>query len=174
LARLLALQLLYQFHYAVRRFTSLERIVEDSKESNYEALEARSRGWHEAAHDIAPWLNYFWAALLRAYMAFEESVGAIERGRGAHGGRVRSESLKRQPPSCISEIEEACPGISRDMVRAVLRAMKAEVVIVPKGKGRGARWSQVGAGWKASCDIGSRCLATLCRKLGRVSRGCPY
>jgi Fic family protein len=145
MARLLTLQLLYHFDYVVGRFISLERIFEESKESYYETLEASSQGWHEGAHDIAPWLNYFWGALLRAYKAFEERVGTIERGRGAKGDRVRTEILKRQLPFSISEIEEACPGVSRDMVRVVLRAMKAEGLIAPTGKGRGAKWSRVQA-----------------------------
>ncbi|MBG7620999.1 Fic family protein [Herbaspirillum sp. AP02] len=140
MARLLTLQLLYHFDYAVGRFISLERIFEESKESYYETLEASSQHWHDAAHNIAPWLNYFWGALLRAYKEFEERVGAIERGRGAKGGRVRVEILRRQLPFSISEIEEACPGVSRDMVRVVLRAVKAEGLIEPNGKGRGAKW----------------------------------
>jgi DNA-binding HxlR family transcriptional regulator len=45
-------------------------------------------------------------------------------------------------PFSISEIEEACPGISRDMVRVILRAMKAEGLIQPTGKGRAAKWVQ--------------------------------
>ena len=144
MARLLTLQLLYHFDYAVGRFISLERIFEESKESYYETLEISSQGWHEAAHNIAPWLNYFWGALLRAYKEFEDRVGTIERGRGAKGDRVRSEILKRQLPFSISEIEEACPGISRDMVRVILRAMKTEGLIAPTGKGRAAKWKQTG------------------------------
>ncbi|MES2832062.1 MAG: Fic family protein [Pseudomonadota bacterium] len=140
MARLLTLQLLYHFDYAVGRFISLERIFEESKESYYETLEASSQGWHEAAHDIAPWLDYFWGALLRAYKEFEARVGTIERGRGAKGDRVRAEIHKRNLPFSISEIEEACPGVSRDMVRLVLRAMKGEGLIAPTGKGRGAKW----------------------------------
>ncbi len=142
MARLLTLQLLYHFDYAVGRFISLERIFEESKESYYETLEASSQGWHEGEHNIAPWLDYFWGALLRAYKEFEERVGTIERGRGAKGDRVRAEILKRHLPFSISEIEEACPGISRDMVRVVLRAMKAEGLITPTGKGRSAKWEQ--------------------------------
>lgn len=140
MARLLTLQLLYHFDYTVGRFISLERIFEESKESYYETLEASSQNWHEAAHDISPWLNYFWGALLRAYKEFEERVGTIERGRGAKGDRVRAEILKRNLPFSISEIEEACPGVSRDMVRLVLRAIKAEGLIAPTGKGRGTKW----------------------------------
>ena len=140
MARLVTLQLLYHFDHAVGRYISLERIFEESKESYYETLEASSQGWHEAAHDTAPWLDYFWGALLRAYKEFEERVGTFERGRGNKGERVRAQVLKRTLPFSISEIEEACPGVSRDMVRVVLRAMKAEGLIASTGKGRGAKW----------------------------------
>lgn len=144
MARLLTLQLLFHFDCAACRFISLERIFEESKESYYETLEASSQGWHEAAHDIAPWLDCFWGALLRAYKEFEKRVGAIERGRGAKGDRVRAEILQRNRRFSISEIEEACPGVSRDTVRLVLRAMKAEGLIAPTGKGRGAKWIGLG------------------------------
>ena len=143
MSRLLTMQLLYHFGYAAGRVISLERIFEESKESYYETLEASSQGWHEARHDTAPWLQYFWGALLRAYKEFEERVGTVSRGRGAKGDRVRAEILKRQLPFSISDIEQACPGVSRDMVRVVLRAMKAEGLITPSGKGRGATWSTV-------------------------------
>ena len=56
---------------------------------------------------------------------------------------MRAEILKRNLPFSISEIEEACPGVSRDMVRVVLRAMKAEGLITPTGKGRAAKWEQI-------------------------------
>ncbi len=142
MARLLTLQLLYHFDYVVGRFISLERIFEESKESYYETLEASSQAWHDNTHNIAPWLDYFWGALLRAYKEFEERVGTIVRGRGAKGDRVRAEILKRQLPFSIAEIEETCPGISLDMVRVVLRAMKNEGLICPNGKGRSAKWQQ--------------------------------
>ena len=125
-------------------FIGLVCVFEESKESNYETMEASSQGWHEVSCDIAPWLHYFWGEQMCDYKEFEERVGTIERGRGAKGDRVRSEILKRQLPFSISEIEEACPGISRDMVRVILRAMKAEGVIAPTGKGRAAKWKQTG------------------------------
>ncbi len=141
MSRLLTLLLLYQFDYVVGRYISLERIFEESKEGYYETLEASSQGWHEGRHNVKPWLDYFWGVLLRAYKEFEERVGTIEQGRGSKGDRVRAEVLKRTKPFSISEIEAACPGISRDMVRVVLRAMKKEGLIESTGKGRGAKWT---------------------------------
>ena len=137
MSRLLTLLLLYHFDYEVGRYISLERIFEETKESYYETLEASSQGWHQGQHDVKPWLDYFWGALLRAYREFEERVGTIERGRGSKGDRVRTEVLGRTLPFSISEIEEACPGVSRDMVRLVLRAMKSEGLIESTGKGEG-------------------------------------
>ncbi|MCU1736423.1 MULTISPECIES: Fic family protein [Pseudomonas] len=145
MSRLLTLLLLYHFDYAVGRYISLERIFEETKEGYYETLEASSQGWHEGRHDVKPWLDYFWSALLRAFREFEERVGTIDRGR-TKGGRVRSDVLARSLPFSISEIEEGCPGVSRDMVRLVLRAMKSEGLIESTGKGRSAKWKRVPSG----------------------------
>ncbi|UZJ60896.1 Fic family protein [Pseudomonas sp. KU26590] len=142
-ARLLTLLLLYQLDYSVGRFISIERIFEDSKESYYRTLETSSQGWHEGEHDVQPWLNYFWGALLRAYKEFEVRVGTIDylpRGKSA---RVRAEALKRTGLFSISEIEKSCPGVSRDTVRLVLRSLKAGGLIEPTGKGRNAKWKKL-------------------------------
>jgi DNA-binding GntR family transcriptional regulator len=49
-------------------------------------------------------------------------------------------ALKRILPFSITELEEACPGVSRDTVRMVLRSLKAEGLIESTGKGRSAKW----------------------------------
>jgi len=139
-ARLLSLMLLYHFKVEVGRYISLERIIEDTKETYYETLETSSQGWHEGHHDVMPWLNYFWGVLIRAYREFEERVGAVRRGRGAKTEQVRLAVLARSQPFAISEIEAECAGVSRDMVRHVLRKMKDEGLIEPRGRGRGAKW----------------------------------
>lgn len=64
--------------------------------------------------------GYTGTALLRTYKEFEERVGAKERGRRATGDRVRAEIMKCHLLFSISELENACPGISRDIVRVVL------------------------------------------------------
>lgn len=149
ISRLLTLMLLYQHDYQVGRYISLERVIEDSKETYYESLEASSQGWHEGRHDVMPWLNYFWGVLLRAYREFEDRVGEVREGRGAKTEQVRLAVLAKQAPFAISDIEAECAGVSRDMVRHVLRQMKAEELIRPIGRGRGAKWvlvEKAGAG----------------------------
>jgi Fic family protein len=142
IARLLTLLLLYQQNYRVGRYVSLERIVEQSKQTYYEALERSSQGWHDDRHDAHPSLSYFWGVLIRAYGEFEDRVETL---KGSKTEQVRDAVLRRLTPFSISDIESDCPGISRDMVRHVLRQMKSEGSIAPTGKGRGAKWQRVGA-----------------------------
>ena len=140
IARLLTLMLLYQHDYQVGRYISLERIMEESKESYYATLEASSRHWHDATHDVSPWLEYFWGVLLRAYREFEERVHVVRDGHGAKTEQIRLAVLRRGQPFSISEIEQECAGVSRDMVRHVLRQMRDEGLIESTGVGRGAKW----------------------------------
>lgn len=143
-SRLLTLLLLYRFDFQVGRYISLERIFEESKETYYETLEKSSQGWHEGKHDVMPWLNYFWGVLLRAYGEFEERVGTVKDGRGNKTEQVRLAVGRRTMPFAISDIESDCHGISRDMIRLVLRQMRDKGEITSTGKGRGAKWVKKG------------------------------
>ena len=71
-SRLLTLLALYHHGHNVGRYISLERIVEQSKESYYEALQTSSVGWHDGSHDIMPWFDYFLSTIHTAYREFEE------------------------------------------------------------------------------------------------------
>ncbi len=141
-ARLATLLLLYRHGYSVGRYISLERIFEESKESYYDTLERSSQGWHEGAHDPHPWLDYFWGALLRAYREFEDRVSVLSSGRGSKSELVRDAIHRRIGPFAISDIERDCPGVSRELVRLVLRQMRDEGALVLEGRGRGAKWKK--------------------------------
>lgn len=138
--RLLSLMLLYRSGFEVGRYISLERIIEESRETYYEALERSSQGWHDDAHNPNPWLGYFWGMLIRAYREFEERVGSIRTGRGAKGDLVEAAIARQTGPFSISEIEAQSPGVTRDWVRLVLRRLRDEGKIRVTGRGRGAKW----------------------------------
>ncbi len=144
MARLLTFLLLYHFDYRVGRFISLERLFEESRESYYETLEKSSKEWHEAKDDVKALLNYFWGILLRAYREFEERVGTVTTGRGSKTEQIRLAVQRRIGPFAISDIEADCQGISRDMVRLVLRKLRDEGAILRQGKGRGTKWIRKG------------------------------
>ena len=142
-ARLLSLMLLYQAGYEVGRYISLERVIEQSKKTYYETLEASSQGWHEGRHDVMPWLDYFWGMLLRAYSEFEERLErATAGGFGTKAERVRAAVLRRNAPFRLTEIHDECEGISRETVRNVLRHMREQGLVTVSGTGRGAQWQR--------------------------------
>jgi Fic family protein len=140
MSRLITLLLLYHADFQVGRYISLERIVEESKATYYEALKASSQDWHQGKHDPNPWINYFWGVLLRAYSEFEERVGEIRSKKLSKTEQIRMAVERKVGPFAISEIEEECPHISRDMIKLVLRDLRDAGAIAIKGKGRGAKW----------------------------------
>lgn len=142
MARLLTLLLLYQAGYGVGRYISLEKIVEDSKESYYEALGRSSQDWHEGQHDLEPWTQYLLGTLIAAYREFEARVGTLSSARGAKTGMVL-EAFERLPASFrLVDLERACPTVTRDMIRVVLNRLKSEGRVEAIGRGAGAHWKK--------------------------------
>lgn len=139
-ARLLTLLLLYQSGHELGRYISLERIFEESKETYYETLNMSSQGWHQGEHDVFPWMTYFWGVLIRAYKEFEERVGTITSGKGKKTEQIIMAVKRRIKPFAISQIENDCPGISRDWIRMVLNKLRNEGKIELQGRGRAAKW----------------------------------
>lgn len=143
-SRLLTLLALYHHGYEVGRYISLERIIEQSKETYYEALQKSSKGWHEIKHDISPWLHYFWGTINSAYKEFEQRAGSVKSPKGAKTEIVIQTISNQQGEFSRSDIEQLCPGISRDMIRLVFRQLKKEKKITCLGKGQSAKWRRIG------------------------------
>ena len=142
-SRLLTLFLLYKLGHRVGRYISLERVVEQSKETYYEALERSSTSWHEGRHDPHPWLNYFWGVLLKAYGEFTDRVGTLNRGPGGKSAQVRAAVEQMTRPFALSDLQVECPGVSLPTIKRELQAMRSEGLVMLEGRGRGARWSRI-------------------------------
>jgi Fic family protein len=147
LARLIALLLLYQHGYEVGRYVSLERIIEQTKQSYYDTLYVSSQGWHESRHDVLPWTEYFLATLLAAYDEFESRFGKVGKGYGSKTDMILNAVEGFIADFSITDVEKACPKVSRDMIRHVLGQLREAGVIMPVGKGRGAKWRNAQPKW---------------------------
>lgn len=142
--RLVTLLLLYHHGFEVGRYVSLERIVEERRDGYYESLERSSAGWHDDAHDARPWLDYFLGVLIAAYDEFEERVEAVRTGPGGTKTEmVRRAAMRRVAPFRISDIERELPSVSRELIRNVLKQLRADGVLVLRGRGRGSRYEPV-------------------------------
>jgi Fic family protein len=141
MARLLSLLLLYQAGFEVGRFISLELIVEETKQGYYDSLYTSSQGWHEGAHNLLPWTEYFLGVvLLTAYREFERRVGTLTTARGAKTAMVL-DAIARLPDGFkMVDLERACPNVTREMIRVVLNRLKKEKKIHCRGFGAAAVW----------------------------------
>jgi Fic family protein len=143
-SRLLTVLLLHKSGYEVGRYISLERLIEQSKETYYEALQLSSKGWHEGSHRLKPWWEYFLGILIGAYREFEKRVGTIAQARGAKTALIE-QAVDRLPSAFgISDLERACPSVSRDMIRVVLNRLRKEGKLACRGTGRNALWEKRG------------------------------
>jgi len=143
MARLITLLLLYRNGYEVGRYISLERVIEQTKESYYETLQKSSQGWHKGKHDALPWVEYALSTILAAYKEFESRFAGVSKGRGSKTAIVMNAIDSIVGDFSVSDLEKACPDVSVDMIRHVLKKLKKNDRISSLGKGRFARWRKV-------------------------------
>lgn len=140
MARLLTVLALYHQGYEVGRYISLERLIEQTKESYYETLYRASQGWHEDEHDPIPWIGYWLGTLLAAYREMEGRIGDLSTSHGTKTDIVVTAVDRMLGSFSLSELKAACPTVSHDWVKAVIEQLKKEGKLELIGRGRGARW----------------------------------
>ena len=149
-SRLLLLLQCYHLGFEAGRYISLERLIEENKDRYYETLELSSQGWHEGKYNPWHYINYVMSIKKMAYRDFVERVGEIKAPRGEKREMVVAginQLLSRAKGEFkISELEQVCHGVSRDMVRYVLRAQQELKLISCSGRGSGAMWSRANGG----------------------------
>jgi Fic family protein len=137
MSRLLTLLLLYHAGHEVGRFVSLEKLVEESKETYYESLGKSTVGWDEGRHDIWPWLNYFLGILNAAYKQFEPRAGNLISGRGAKAERIKQFVRSRASDIfTLDDVHRALPDVSREHIRDELRKLRDADIVESPGRGR--------------------------------------
>lgn len=145
-SRLLWLLQSHHLGYEVGKYVSLERLVEQNKARYYETLEQSSQGWHEGKHNPWPYIDYVLSIMKAAYRDLVERVGEVQAPRGEKRQTVVDgiNTLLARPKGkfTIRELEQLCPGVSRGMVRHVLREQQELGLVDCSGRGAGATWSR--------------------------------
>lgn len=142
-SRLLMLLQCYHAGYEVGRYISLERLIEQNKERYYETLEQSSRGWHQGKHNPWPYINYLLWIFKEAYKEFEQRVGETGSKKGAKTEQVINSINKISGDFSVADLQRENPGVSVDMIRKVLKDLRANKVIECLGRGPSARWRKI-------------------------------
>ena len=120
MSRLLTLLLLYRSGYIVGKYISIEKLISDTKETYYEALQASSYNWHEGTNDYAPFATYLLGVLVAAYRDFESRIELLTTKGLSKPDRVREIVKNHLGKITKSEIVAQCPDISQITVQRAL------------------------------------------------------
>jgi Fic family protein len=139
-SRLLLLLQCYHLGFEVGRYISLERLIEQNKERYYETLEQSSHGWHEGKHDPWPYINFILFIIKMAYREFEDRLGRLGTPKGEKTALVLRAVDRAQGAFRIAELQNKCPNVSVDMIRRVLKDLRAKNQVECLGRGQNAQW----------------------------------
>ena len=136
MSRLLTLLLLYRSGYFVGKYISIERLIADSKESYYDALQASSIEWHEGRNDYLPFVRYMLGVIIAAYREFASRVDILITKGLSKPNRVREIIRQNTGRITKAEIMRQCPDISQKTVERALTELLNQNEIVKIGGGR--------------------------------------
>lgn len=143
ISRLLTLLLLYRNNYLVGKYISIERMIEESKETYYQALRASSLGWHENANDYQPFVRYLLGIIIASYREFTDRVSGLVIGKKSKPERIEDVIYKHMGKITKSEILMQCPDISETTVERTLSALLKKRKIKKVGGGRSTGYTKV-------------------------------
>ncbi len=136
MSRLLTLLLLYRTGYIVGKYISIEKAIEQTKTTYYEALEDSSYGWHENENDYGHFVRYMLGIVLGAYREFRDRVQTVVESGSSKTDRVRDIVKNTIGKITKAEILEQCPDISDVTVKRALNDLVSKAEITKIGGGR--------------------------------------
>lgn len=146
MSRLLTLLLLYQNGYMVGKYISVEKEIEKTKDSYYDALQLSDAEWDEGENDPTPFIRYMLQTLLACYQDFEDRVGLmIQTGKGSTAYDVVRAYVENHIGRFTGADAVAhCPSIGRSSVLSALKRLTEEGLVERHGTGRGTWYIYTG------------------------------
>ena len=135
MSRLLTLLLFYKAGYIVGKYVSMEMLIEKTKETYYEALQASSVGWHEGENSYEPFVKYYLGIMLKAYNEFESRVEHLKYHNLSKPDRIKAVIDNKVGKITKKEIMELCPDISKVTVERTLTDLVKSGYIAKVGAG---------------------------------------
>ena len=136
MSRLLTLLLLYRAGYIVGKYISIEKLIEQTKDTYDEALQRSSMGWHENENDYIPFVQYTLGVILAAYRDFSSRVRTLATNNLSKPERIREIIKDTLGMITKTEIMEKCPDISQVTVQRALNDLLKSGEIIKIGGGR--------------------------------------
>ena len=136
MSRLLTLLLLYKANYMVGKYISIEKIIEETKDSYYDTLEKSSINWHNNENDYSYFVEYYLGIILNAYKEFDSRINIIENKKITSYDRIIEIFKDNIIPIDKAFITNKCPDLSETTIERTLNKLLKEDKIVKISGGR--------------------------------------
>lgn len=136
MSRLLTLLLLYKANYMVGKYISIEKIIEETKDSYYDTLEKSSTNWHNYENDYSYFVEYYLGIILKAYKEFDSRINIVENKKITAYDRIIGIFKDNIIPIDKAFITNKCPDLSETTIERTLNKLLKEDKIVKISGGR--------------------------------------
>lgn len=135
MSRLLTLLLLYKANYLVGKYISIEKIIEESKDTYYDVLYKSSVNWNNNQNDYSYFVEYYLGIILNAYKELDSRISIIDNKTTSYDQIIEifKDSII---PIDKSFIISKCPNLSETTIERVLNRLLNEEKIVKISGGR--------------------------------------
>ena len=136
MSRLLTLLLLYKADYMVGKYISIEKIIEETKDSYYDTLEKSSVKWHSNENDYSYFVEYYLGIILSAYKEFDSRINVIDNKKITAYDRIIDIFKENIVPIDKAFIINKCPDLSETTIERILSRLFKEDKIIKISGGR--------------------------------------
>ncbi len=144
MSRLLTLLLLHQSGYIIGKYISIEKIIEETKETYYDSLEKSSINWHNNKNDYSYFVEYYLGIILKAYKEFTSRVEYITNKKMNAKERISIIFKENVSPISKAYLIERCPDISETTIERALNNLLKENNIEKISGGRFTEYKWIG------------------------------
>lgn len=136
MSRLLTLLLLYKADYIVGKYISIEKIIEDTKDSYYDTLEKSSISWHNNQNDYSYFVEYYLGIILKAYKELDSKLNIVDNKKITSYDRITNIFKENIIPIDKAFIINKCPDLSETTIERLLNILLKEEKIIKISNGR--------------------------------------
>lgn len=142
MSRLLTLLLMYRSGYTVGKYISIEKEIERSKETYYEALTTSSTGWSDGNNDYVPFITYMLGVITACYKELDQRLQIAGSTEGNEKVlRIFFSGLLGAATK--QEILDANPSMSKRTVERLLKKFQEEGLVEKTGAARSTAYRRV-------------------------------
>lgn len=143
MSRLLTLLLLYKAGYLVGKYISIEKLIEETRESYYDSLSKSSKNWHTNKNKYSCFVEYMLGVILAAYKEFAERVEYVADKKMKAAERIAVVFIRSVAPINKAYIMEKCPDISETTIERSLSELLNNEKIEKLGNGCNTKYKWI-------------------------------